>query len=137
MPSVVKIFLCHICGLVCLAVLNYPLAFTAHHTQDQLTAIVGGTRTDRMGGEPLPDSFIVIEGENFLDSSTVEVNGTLVAARPVPGSLAHGTMYLPHYSQMKVTIPATLLTQAGTFPLTVTNPQPEGGTSSYSSPRHR
>ena len=129
MPSVVKRFLCLIWALVCLAVLNYPLAFAAHHTPDQLTAIVGGTLIDRLGGEPLADSFIVIEGENFLDSSTVEVNGTPVAARPVAGSLVYRTMYLPHYSQMKVTIPATLLTQAGTFPLTVTNPQPEGGTS--------
>ena len=72
---------------------------------------------------------VVLEGENFLDSSTVEVNGTPVAAQPVADSRLYGTTYLPHYSQMKVTIPATLLTKAGTFPLTITNPQPEGGTS--------
>ena len=72
---------------------------------------------------------VVLEGENFLDSSTVEVNGTPVAAQPVADSQVYGTTYLPHYSQMKVTIPATFLTKAGTFPLTITNPQPEGGTS--------
>ena len=72
---------------------------------------------------------VVLEGENFLDSSTVEVNGTPVAAQPVADSRLYGTTYFPHYSQMKVTIPATLLTKAGTFPLTITNPQPEGGTS--------
>ena len=72
---------------------------------------------------------VVLEGENFLDSSTVEVNGTPVVAQPVADSRVYGTTYLPHYSQMKVIIPATLLTKAGTFPLTITNPQPEGGTS--------
>ena len=72
---------------------------------------------------------VVLEGESFLDSSTVEVNGTPVAAQPVADPLVYGTMYLQHYSQMKVTIPATFLTKAGTLPLTITHTQPEGGTS--------
>ncbi len=72
---------------------------------------------------------LVLEGENFLDSSTVAVNGVQVAARPIADSRVYGTTYFPHYSQLQVTIPTTLLTTAGTFPLTVTNPQPEGGTS--------
>ena len=72
---------------------------------------------------------VVLEGENFLDASTVDVNGTAVAAEPVASTRVYGTTYLRHYSRMKVTIPAELLAKAGTFPLTVTNPQPEGGTS--------
>ena len=71
MLSVAKRFLCLICSVVCLTVLHYLFefvaftAFAAHHSQAQLTAIVGGTLIDGTGGEPLPDAVIIIEGDTI------------------------------------------------------------------------
>jgi len=72
---------------------------------------------------------LTIEGENFLAASQVEFNKKKVPATPVSASQVPGTAYLPYYTQLRATIPAHLVAQAGTFPVTVTNPQPEGGTS--------
>lgn len=72
---------------------------------------------------------LMIEGENFLATSQVEFNKQRVSATPVGTSQVPGTAYLPYYTQLRATIPARLVAQAGTFPVTVTNPQPEGGTS--------
>lgn len=72
---------------------------------------------------------VTIHGKNFLDSSVVRFAGEFVSARPVPGSQIPGTAYLRHYAEMKATIPEHLITKVGTYPLTVTNPEPEGGVS--------
>ena len=78
------------------------------------------------------DVTLVIEGENFLASSQVEFNKQKVTTTPVADSRVPKTAYLPYYTRLQVTIPAHLVTQAGRFPITVTNPPPEGGSSNVS-----
>jgi imidazolonepropionase-like amidohydrolase len=75
------------------------------------------------------ETTLIIEGENFLAASQVEFNKQKVTASPVSSSQVPGTAYLPYYTQLQATIPARLVAQAGRFPVTVTNPPPEGGTS--------
>jgi hypothetical protein len=60
---------------------------------------------------------LTVNGSNFIPSSMVNVNGS---ARP--------TIYVSS-AQLTATIPASDLTNAGSFNITVTNPSPGGGTS--------
>ena len=81
-----------------------------------------------MGAEGT-ETTLMIEGENFLAASQVEFNKQKVTAIPVSSSQVPGTAYLPYYTRLQATIPARLVAQAGRFPVTVTNPPPEGGPS--------
>jgi imidazolonepropionase-like amidohydrolase len=85
-----------------------------------------------MMGTEGTDITLVIEGENFLANSQVEFNKQKVASIPVHESQVPGTAYFPYYRQLQVTVPARLVTSAGRFPVTVANPQPEGGVSNLS-----
>jgi RHS repeat-associated protein len=60
---------------------------------------------------------ITLTGTNFVTTSTVNFSGTTLTPQFVSSS------------QMNVTIPASLLAQAGYFPLYVSNPAPGGGIS--------
>jgi len=64
---------------------------------------------------------LTINGSGFVSSSTVTFNG-----QSVPSTLAGA-------SKLSVTIPASDLTAAGSFPIAVSNPSPGGGSSNQAS----
>lgn len=75
------------------------------------------------------DVTVTISGENFLASAHVTFGSTTVTAQPLAASQLASSAYLRHYAQLQVSLPAQVLTQAGTFPIIVSNPPPEGGSS--------
>ncbi len=60
---------------------------------------------------------LTVNGTDFVGTSAVRFNGTALTTTSV------------NSTQLTATIPATLLSAAGTFPVTVFNPAPGGGTS--------
>ena len=62
---------------------------------------------------------LVIEGYGFIKSSFVKLTNA---------NYELTTVFIDNYS-LEVEIPAELLTEAGTYQITVTNPSPDGGTS--------
>ena len=75
------------------------------------------------------DVIITISGENFLANAEVSFGSTIVTAHPLEASQLAGSAYLRLYTQLQVSLPAQVLHEAGTFPITVSNPPPEGGSS--------
>ena len=72
---------------------------------------------------------ITIHGENFLANAQVTFGSTTVTAQAIAASQLASSAYLRHYTQLQVSLPAQVLTEAGTFPVIVSNPPPEGGSS--------
>lgn len=60
---------------------------------------------------------MTVAGSNFVSGSTVNFNGTPLATAFVSSS------------ELTATVPASDLASSGTFPVTVSNPAPGGGTS--------
>lgn len=79
--------------------------------------------------EPNKEVSLLIEGSNFLEGSVVEFNGVAISTTPVKSSMVPETSFKPNYLQLTATIPARLLPRTGTYPVVVTNPTPEGGSS--------
>jgi hypothetical protein len=75
------------------------------------------------------DASVTISGENFLANAHVTFGSTTVTAQPIAASQLAGSAYLPHYTQLQVSLPAQVLTDSGTFPIIISNPPPEGGSS--------
>ena len=70
-----------------------------------------------------------IGGTNLVDESVVEFDGVEMASEPVASTLLEETRFNPVYTQLKVTVPAGLLTRVGSYSVMVKNPRSQGGTS--------
>ena len=75
------------------------------------------------------DVTITISGENFLANAQVTFGASTVPAQAIEASQLASSAYLRHYTQLQLSLPAQVLTEAGTFPIIVSNPPPEGGSS--------
>ena len=75
------------------------------------------------------DVTITISGENFLANAQVTFGASTVPAQAIEASQLASSAYLRHYTQLHLSLPAQVLTEAGTFPIIVSNPPPEGGSS--------
>jgi IPT/TIG domain-containing protein len=89
------------------------LTFTINNPMPTLTNVTSGGKTHAPGGAPV---ILTVTGTNFVSTSAVNFNGkaeptTFVSATSLTG-----------------TIPASDVSTAGMFPVTVTNPSPGGGT---------
>lgn len=87
-------------------------AFTVNNPLPTTTSITPATKTLGESGFTM-----TINGTNFLSTSVVRFNG------------ANRTTTFVNGTQLTTSIPASDLTTAGTFPITVFNPAPGGGTS--------
>ncbi|HXG36953.1 MAG TPA: amidohydrolase family protein [Dehalococcoidia bacterium] len=70
---------------------------------------------------------IEIQGRGFMRESVVQFDSLGVPAAPVPESRLPGMPYMPLYTRIQAFVPRHLLSRAGTYPITVSNPKPRGG----------
>jgi hypothetical protein len=90
-----------------------PIAFTVANPTVTLTSV--SPSTVEIGA---PATTITLAGVGFLPASSVSFNGTKLT-----------TMSFVSATQLTALVPASLLTNAGDFPVVVTNPMPGGGVS--------
>ncbi len=89
------------------------LSFTVNNPLPALTSLTPSSATE--GGTSVS---LTVNGTNFVSGATINWNGTPL------------TTTFKTSSKLTATIPSTDIAAAGTFPVTVTNPMPGGGTSS-------
>lgn len=80
-------------------------------------------------GEPNKEVRLVVEGNNLVDESVVEIEDVAVPTAPVKSTLLRETMFNPVYTQLTASIPGHLLSRTGTYKVVVRNPRPMGGAS--------
>jgi hypothetical protein len=89
-----------------------PMNFTVGNPVPTITSISPGTVAAGAGA-----TLVTIRGTKFMSTSTVSFNG-----------VAHATTFL-NVTELQVTLSASDLATAGTYPVVVTNPAPGGGAS--------
>ncbi len=90
-----------------------PLTFTIDNPLPSLTSLSPASATEGASSVAL-----TVNGANFVSGATINWNGT-----PLTTSFKSNI-------KLTATVPSADLAAAGTFPVTVTNPAPGGGTSS-------
>jgi hypothetical protein len=89
-----------------------PIAFTVTNPTVTITSVTPDTVTVGAGATP-----VSLVGTGFVAASAVSINGAAA-----PTTFVDAT-------HVKATLPASALTNAGNFPVVVTNPAPGGGVS--------
>ena len=88
------------------------VAFTITNPNVSIASVTPATATAGDGNKTLG-----IVGSGFVGATSITFNGTLLSSSYTDGS------------HMSATLPSTLLTNAGNFPVVATNPAPGGGVS--------
>jgi hypothetical protein len=89
-----------------------PMNFTVGNAVPTITSIMPRTASAGAGA-----TLVTVKGTKFVSTSTVSFNG-----------VAHTTTFV-NVSELQVTLSASDLATAGTYPVVVTNPAPGGGAS--------